>query len=166
MVEMVEQRQELRLKPTEEDDYNHSDLFNSLLTAAEEESASGTPTLTQRELVGWCISHLHMPVTYLISLLSGNIFIFLLAGHEVRLHHPFLLGRTQNLISLSTTVTCLQTTANSLAFAFGLLACYLDEQQKLYDHVKSVLADGRAPVSTRVLRARCICFSTNNLSFA
>lgn len=90
MVEMVEQRQELRMKPTEEDDYNHSDLFNSLLTAAEEESASGAPTLTQRELVGWCIPLLHLSLLGLISLLLGNIFIFLLAGHEVRFHPSFL----------------------------------------------------------------------------
>lgn len=90
MVEMVEQRQELRTKPTEEDDYKHSDLFNNLLTAAEEESASGAPTLTQREVVGLYNFLAHLSVSILISSFLGNIFIFLLAGHEVRFHLSFL----------------------------------------------------------------------------
>ncbi|KAL6301428.1 cytochrome P450 [Sparassis latifolia] len=51
--------------------------------------------------------------------LEGNTFIFLLAGHE--------------------------TTAHSLAFTFGLLALYPDEQEKYYQHLKEYLADGRTP---------------------
>ncbi|KDQ09999.1 hypothetical protein BOTBODRAFT_36617 [Botryobasidium botryosum FD-172 SS1] len=51
--------------------------------------------------------------------LMGNISVFLLAGHE--------------------------TTAHALAFAMGLLACYPEEQQKLHDHIKSALPDGRLP---------------------
>ncbi|KDQ09997.1 hypothetical protein BOTBODRAFT_137276 [Botryobasidium botryosum FD-172 SS1] len=51
--------------------------------------------------------------------LMGNVFIFLFAGHE--------------------------TTAHTLAFALGLLACYPEEQDKLYTHIKSVLPDGRLP---------------------
>jgi len=51
--------------------------------------------------------------------LMGNIFVYLLAGHE--------------------------TTAHTLAFALGLLACYPDEQQKLYDHIQSVLGGNRPP---------------------
>ncbi|KAF4621313.1 hypothetical protein D9613_000776 [Agrocybe pediades] len=53
------------------------------------------------------------------SELVGNIFIFLLAGHE--------------------------TTAHTLSFTFGFLALYQDEQEKLYQHIKSVLSDGRMP---------------------
>ncbi|KAF9054616.1 cytochrome P450 [Panaeolus papilionaceus] len=53
------------------------------------------------------------------SEVMANIFIFLLAGHE--------------------------TTAHTLAFTFGLLALYPDEQEKLYHHIKSVLRDGREP---------------------
>jgi len=54
------------------------------------------------------------------SELISNIFIFLLAGHE--------------------------TTAHTLCFTFGLLALYPGEQEILYQHIKSVLVDGRMPV--------------------
>ncbi|KDQ10512.1 hypothetical protein BOTBODRAFT_115667, partial [Botryobasidium botryosum FD-172 SS1] len=98
MQEMIRDREGLSL---EDEEGNHrSDLFSSLLAASQGESASGKPSLTSKELV-------------------GNIFIFLLAGHE--------------------------TTAHSLAFTFGLLACYPDEQQKLYDHITSVVPEGRLP---------------------
>ena len=40
-----------------------------------------------------------------------------------------------------------KTTANTLAFTFALLALYQDEQEKLYEHIKSVIPDGRIPVS-------------------
>ncbi|KAF8172489.1 cytochrome P450 [Pholiota molesta] len=53
------------------------------------------------------------------SELIGNIYMFLVAGHE--------------------------TTAHTLCFAFGLLALYPDEQQKLYEHIKSVLVDDTDP---------------------
>ncbi|EFI27130.1 614/534 cytochrome P450 [Coprinopsis cinerea okayama7 len=53
--------------------------------------------------------------------LFGNIFILLVAGHE--------------------------TTAHALCFAFALLALYQDEQEALYEHIKSVLPDGRDPDS-------------------
>ncbi|KAF5311992.1 hypothetical protein D9619_003403 [Psilocybe cf. subviscida] len=51
--------------------------------------------------------------------LLGNVYIFLLAGHE--------------------------TTAHTLAFTFGLLALYQDEQEKLFEHIKSVIPDGNNP---------------------
>ncbi|KAF9059688.1 cytochrome P450 [Rhodocollybia butyracea] len=51
--------------------------------------------------------------------LTGNIFIFLLAGHE--------------------------TTAHTLCYTFALLALYQDEQEILFQHIKSILADGRIP---------------------
>lgn len=75
------------------------DLFSSLLDASEDE-LDGQAKLTDRELL-------------------GNIFIFLLAGHE--------------------------TTAHTLSFTFGLLALYAEEQEKLYQHIKSVIPDGRIP---------------------
>ncbi|KAF9060543.1 cytochrome P450 [Rhodocollybia butyracea] len=50
---------------------------------------------------------------------TGNIFIFLFAGHE--------------------------TTAHTLCFTFALLALYQDEQELLFQQIKSVLADGRMP---------------------
>jgi len=49
----------------------------------------------------------------------GNVYIFLLAGHE--------------------------TTAHALAYTFALLVLYQDEQEKLYEHIKSVIPDGRMP---------------------
>ncbi|KAF8801152.1 cytochrome P450 [Phlegmacium glaucopus] len=52
------------------------------------------------------------------SEIISNIYIFLLAGHE--------------------------TTANTLCFAFALLALYPDEQEKLFEHINSV-TKGRLP---------------------
>ncbi|KAK0188439.1 cytochrome P450 [Armillaria mellea] len=51
--------------------------------------------------------------------LLGNIFIFFLAGHE--------------------------TTAHTLAYAFTMLALYPDEQEKLYQHINSIIPDNRVP---------------------
>ncbi|KAH6912979.1 cytochrome P450 [Coprinopsis sp. MPI-PUGE-AT-0042] len=50
----------------------------------------------------------------------GNIFIFLIAGHE--------------------------TSAHTLCFAFGLLALHQEEQEKLYQDITSALPDKRLPV--------------------
>ncbi|OCH86802.1 cytochrome P450 [Obba rivulosa] len=75
------------------------DLFSSLLDANEDES-DGKTKLSDEELV-------------------GNIFIFLIAGHE--------------------------TTAHTLAYTFIMLALYPDVQEKLYEHIKGVIGDGRLP---------------------
>ncbi|OBZ67577.1 hypothetical protein A0H81_12404 [Grifola frondosa] len=93
MVEMVQARK------TGEKKEERYDLFSNLLDANEEES-EGQAKLSDGELI-------------------GNIFIFLIAGHE--------------------------TTAHTLAFTFALLALYPDEQEILYRHIKSVLPDGRRP---------------------
>ncbi|VDC05558.1 unnamed protein product [Peniophora sp. CBMAI 1063] len=71
------------------------DLFSSLLGAAFND-ADDEPTLADDELM-------------------GNIFVFLLAGHE--------------------------TTAHSLAFCFALLALYPEKQDRLFEHIKSVMSD-------------------------
>ncbi|KAH8110025.1 614/534 cytochrome P450 [Phellopilus nigrolimitatus] len=73
------------------------DLFSSLLDANQDEAGT---RLEDSELI-------------------GNIFIFLLAGHE--------------------------TTAHTLCFTFGLLALYQDQQEILYQHIMSVLPDKRVP---------------------
>lgn len=39
-----------------------------------------------------------------------------------------------------------KTTAHTLCFTFALLALYPDEQEKLYEHIKSILVDGADPV--------------------
>ncbi|KAJ3514323.1 hypothetical protein NLJ89_g2441 [Agrocybe chaxingu] len=51
--------------------------------------------------------------------LISNIYIFLVAGHE--------------------------TTAHTLCFTFGLLALYQEEQEKLYQHIKSTIPSDRLP---------------------
>ncbi|KZV61166.1 cytochrome P450 [Peniophora sp. CONT] len=76
------------------------DLFSSLLDAANDDS-DGEPKLTDSELI-------------------GNIFIFMLAGHE--------------------------TTAHTLAFCFALLALYPDKQDKLFQDITRVSTNlGRFP---------------------
>ncbi|KAJ3484838.1 hypothetical protein NLI96_g5368 [Meripilus lineatus] len=95
MVEMIHDR-----KNRSPDDVKPKyDLLNGLLDACEGD-LSGNSKLTERELM-------------------GNIFVFLLAGHE--------------------------TTAHTLCFAFALLALYPKEQEKLYEEIKTVLPDGRLP---------------------
>ncbi|KAJ3575472.1 hypothetical protein NP233_g1074 [Leucocoprinus birnbaumii] len=91
MVEMVETR--LKSEKVERDD-----LFTSLLNANSDELDGGG--LTTDELI-------------------GNIFVFMLAGHE--------------------------TTAHTLCFTLALLALHPDEQEKLYRHIKSVIPDPKAP---------------------
>lgn len=44
----------------------------------------------------------------------------------------------------------LQTTAHTLAFTFALLALYPDIQEKLFNHIKQTIPDGRRPVSATV----------------
>jgi len=73
-----------------------SDLFSSLLDAADSEDPNDVGKITDRELV-------------------GNIFIFLLAGHE--------------------------TTAHTLCFCFAFLALYPDEQERLFQQIKSLMPD-------------------------
>ncbi|VDC04500.1 unnamed protein product [Peniophora sp. CBMAI 1063] len=72
----------------------HHDLFSSLLDAANGDF-EGVSRLGDSELI-------------------GNIFVFLLAGHE--------------------------TTANTLAFCFALLALYPEKQEKLFLQTRSVMA--------------------------
>lgn len=72
---------------------DYSDLFSNLIEANEAEEGQ---KLTNEELI-------------------GNIFIFLIAGHE--------------------------TTAHTLAFCLGLLALYPEVQEKLYKHTVEHVAD-------------------------
>ncbi|PPR04816.1 hypothetical protein CVT24_007076 [Panaeolus cyanescens] len=91
MFEMIQQRRT-------SDKVERNDLFSILL---EENSENmGTAALTDDELI-------------------GNVFIFIVAGHE--------------------------TAAHALLFTFALLALHPDEQEKLYEQTKSVIKDGRTP---------------------
>ncbi|KAF9442073.1 cytochrome P450 [Macrolepiota fuliginosa MF-IS2] len=89
MAEMIETR--LKSEKAE-----RHDLFSSLLEANSDEEEGLTP-----------------------DELMGNIFIFLLAGHE--------------------------TAAHTLCFTFALLALYPDEQEKLYGQIKAVLPNPQRP---------------------
>ncbi|KAI5122235.1 hypothetical protein M0805_007102 [Coniferiporia weirii] len=93
MQEMIDERRNAENKP------DRYDLFSSLLDANQEAEDVKT-RLSDTELI-------------------GNIFIFLLAGHE--------------------------TTAHTLCFTLGLLALYPAQQEILYQNIMSVLPDGRAP---------------------
>jgi cytochrome P450 len=88
MVEMVEAR-----RNADKVEQCH-DLFSGLLDAAEDEQGSEA-ALSDEELI-------------------GNMFIFLLAGHE--------------------------NTAHTLCFSFALLALYPDEQERLYQQIKGVMS--------------------------
>ncbi|KAI5119153.1 hypothetical protein M0805_005232 [Coniferiporia weirii] len=93
MQEMIDERRNAEKKP------ERHDLFSSLLDANQEAEDVET-RLSDTELI-------------------GNIFIFLLAGHE--------------------------TTAHTLCFTLGLLALYPDQQEILYQSIMSVIPDGRLP---------------------
>ncbi|KAG5648538.1 hypothetical protein DXG03_003149 [Asterophora parasitica] len=92
MEEMIHERQNSVKKEA------RHDLFSSLLDANDVDS--GAAKLTISELI-------------------GNIFIFLVAGHE--------------------------TTAHTLSFTFALLALYTDEQEILYQHIQGLSASGKPP---------------------
>ncbi|KAH8834966.1 cytochrome P450 [Flagelloscypha sp. PMI_526] len=95
ILDMIKKRRSAEVK---EERY---DLLSGLLDANEEESKSAHGAkLTLTELI-------------------GNIFIFLIAGHE--------------------------TSANTLAWSFAMLALYPEEQDKLYKHVKTLMPDGHFP---------------------
>ncbi|KAJ3966044.1 cytochrome P450 [Lentinula raphanica] len=91
MLEMISKRRNAEKKE------ERHDLLSSLLDASADD-----PSFTNRDL-------------------TGNIFIFLVAGHE--------------------------TTAHTLCFTFAMLALYPDQQEILYQHIKSVLPDGRLPAN-------------------
>ena len=59
------------------------DLFSGLLDAAQDESGNEV-VLTDDELIGWYSLSDHSAfIEVVLPLLLGNMFIFLLAGHEV-----------------------------------------------------------------------------------
>ncbi|KAI0298659.1 cytochrome P450 [Multifurca ochricompacta] len=94
MIELVDARRNAKEK---EERY---DLFSGLVDAARDEQGDGA-AISDEELL-------------------GNVFIFLLAGHE--------------------------TAAHTLCFTFALLALHPDEQERLYQQIKSVTSSlDRAP---------------------
>ncbi|KAL9709164.1 hypothetical protein Ac2012v2_007518 [Leucoagaricus gongylophorus] len=91
MREMIKDRQSAEVQ-------DKHDLFSSLIHANKEETE--LTALTDEELM-------------------GNLFIFLVAGHE--------------------------TTAHTLSFTFAFLALYPDIQEKLFNHITQIIPGGRRP---------------------
>jgi len=76
------------------------------------------------------------------------MFIFLLAGHEVRS------SPSSCTVSARPETTPLQTTAHTLCFTFALLSLYPDEQERLYQNIKGVLSSlNKTPVGYRNLNS-------------
>ncbi|KAH9998646.1 cytochrome P450, partial [Russula vinacea] len=111
MLEMVEAR---RNADTVE---QRHDLFNGLLDAVGDKLDNGA-ALSDDELI-------------------GNMFIFLIAGHE--------------------------TTAHTLCFAFGLLALYPDEQERLYQNIKGVMSLNGMPAYEDMTGSRSVFYETLRL---
>jgi hypothetical protein len=125
MLEMVEARKDA--DKVEE----HYDLFSGLLDAAQDESGSEA-ALSNDELIGWYSLSDHSAfIEVVLPPLTGNMFIFLLAGHEV--------GSFPS-SSRAVPIQFLQTTAHTLCFSFALLALYPGEQECLYQHIKVVMS--------------------------
>ena len=79
MVEMVNARRGAEIKE------ERHDMFSNLLDAAHD-NPDGSVSITEDELVGKC--RLANRITLLSLAFPGNMFILLLAGHEVRYHIP------------------------------------------------------------------------------
>jgi hypothetical protein len=125
MLEMVEARKDA---DKAEERY---DLLSGLLDAAQDEPGSEA-TLSDDELIGWySLSDLSAFIVVILPFVLGNMFIFLLAGHEVRSFPSS---------SRDVPIQFLQTTAHTLCFSFALLALYPDEQERLYQHIKGVMS--------------------------
>ena len=76
MVEMVETR---RNAETKED---HHDLFNGLLDAARDD-LDGNAAITEQELIGKRYLSYRITQEKLSFSIPANMFVFLIAGHEV-----------------------------------------------------------------------------------
>ncbi|KAH9998648.1 cytochrome P450 [Russula vinacea] len=115
MLEMVEARR--NADKVEQ----HHDLFSGLLDAAQDEPDNGV-ALSEEELI-------------------GNMFIFLLAGHD--------------------------STAHALCFAFALLALHPDEQECLYQHIEGIMSSlNRKPAyedMSRFTRSLAVLYETIRL---
>ena len=106
------------------------DLFSGLLDAAQDEPGNEA-ALGDDELIGWYSLSDHSAFIEVdLPPLLGNMFVFLLAGHEVR---SFPSSRVVAIQSL-------QSTAHTLCFSFALLALHPGEQESLYQDIKGVMS--------------------------
>jgi len=132
MLEMVEARR--NADKTEQ----RYDLFSGLLDAAQDD-LDNEAALSDQELLGNSpMSHRFAFSESVLLAIPGNMFIFLIAGHEVS-PSPFSCSVAERVAP--------QTTAHTLCFAFALLALHPDEQERLYQHIKGVMSSlNRTPV--------------------
>jgi hypothetical protein len=83
----------------------------------------------------------------ILPTILGNMFIFLLAGHEVA-PSPSSCGVNLKVFP--------QTAAHTLCFTFALLALYPNEQERLYEHIKGVMSSlDRTPVRSSGPGSQC-----------
>ena len=82
-------------------------------------------------LVGNSLSDCLAFIKVILPLLLGNMFILLLAGHEVG-----SFPSSPRVVPIQ----FLQTAANTLCFSFALLALYPGEQERLYHHIKGIMS--------------------------
>lgn len=96
---------------------SREDLLSNLIKAREEEQ-DGSTVFSDSELMG--MHRRFMLISITDHEITGNLFVLLFAGHD--------------------------TTAQTLAFALGLLAVYPDIQEKLLEQIHQVIAPGQLPV--------------------
>lgn len=126
MQEMIDER-----KIREKKDERH-DLFSLLLDASEAET-DGKQKLVDSDIIGLFIGRYLTSLTHLEQVIYSS-------SYSLDMRYVLLLQTCRvRLMSL-------KTTAHTMAFALGMLALYQDEQEILYQHVKSVTKDGRIPV--------------------
>ena len=81
MVELVDARRNTETKE------EHFDLLSGLLDAAQGD-LDGTAAITEQELIGKTVTAITISLIKFSLAIPGNMFIFLLAGHEVGTLHP------------------------------------------------------------------------------
>ena len=132
----------LRKQPGPRDE--RYDLFSNLLG----DSPDGEPRLVDSELIGTTFPLSKRSTAHTML---GNIFIFLLAGHEVK--HLFGLDSCRY-----SSLNRLQTTAHALTFSFALLALYPEKQEKLFQHIQETVSSlGHAPVRPCCVLRLSVC---------
>ena len=121
------------------------DLFSGLLDASQDEQGNEA-ALSDDELIGrYSLSDRSASIKVVLPPFLGNMFIYLLAGHEV--------GSFPS-SSHVVPIQFLQTTAHTLCFSFALLALYPDEQESLYQQIKGVMSGlNGMPVSSWNLKS-------------
>lgn len=133
MSEMIKERQN-------SEKVERHDLFSNLLEA--NNGDMDAIKLTESELIGvswffprWLELEIHVIYRKHLHLFNCGT-----RGISACRVHKTIINWTWN-----------QTTAHTLGFTFALLALYPDEQERLYQHILSILPDGRIPVCLKFI---------------